>query len=82
MFRTAPSVTEPVAFVHAGRDLDCYMNTHSRPFFDALSSTDKTFFDFPHRLHYFEPEGDEDPNAGALEQMAKLVPWLQKRCPA
>jgi len=82
VFRTAPSVTEPVAFVHAGRDLDCYMNTHSRPFFDALSSTDKTFFDFPHRLHYFEPEGDEDPNAGALEQMAKLVPWLQERCPA
>jgi hypothetical protein len=79
--KTAPSVTEPVVVVHAGRDLDCYPNTHTRVILDSLSSTDKTFLDFPHRLHYFEPEGDEDPNAGALEQMNKLVPWLESRCP-
>lgn len=81
LLKTATSVTEPVVVVHAGRDLDCYYNTHSRAIYVALSSTDKTFLDFPHRLHYFEPEGDEHPNAGALEQMAKLVPWLSERCP-
>lgn len=79
--KTAPSVTEPVIVVHAGRDLDVYPKTHSQVIFDSLASIDKTFVDFPDRLHYFEPEGDEPPNTGALEQMAKLVPWLQSRCP-
>ncbi|MGE4239428.1 hypothetical protein [Ramlibacter sp.] len=78
--KTAASVTEPVAVVHAGRDLDVYPNTHTKVILDTLGSRDKTVFSFPHRLHYFEPDGDEPQNAGALEQMAKLVPWLQERC--
>ena len=80
IFRTGPSVTEPVAMVQAGRDLDVYPRTHTQPMFDALGSTDKTLFDFPHRLHYFEPEPGEDPNAGVREQMDRLLPWLQERC--
>lgn len=81
LLKTGPSVTEPVAVVHAGRDLDVYPQTHTQAIMDSLASTDKTLFEFPHRLHYFEPEGEEDPNAGALEQMDRLVPWLQSRCP-
>lgn len=79
--KTGVAVTEPVAVVHVGRDLDVYPITHTKTILDALGSTDKTLFEFPRRLHYFEPEGDEPQNAGALEQMAKLVPWLQARCP-
>lgn len=78
--KTAPSVTEPVAVVHAGRDLDAYPQ-HTQVIMDSLGSTDKTLFEFPRRLHYFEPEGDEPQNAGAAEQLAKLLPWLQARWP-
>lgn len=79
--KTAPSVTEPVVVVHAGRDLDVYPETHTRVIFDSLSSKDKTLLDFPHRPHYFEPEGDEPQNEGALEQMNRLLPWLEARFP-
>ena len=79
--KAAPFVTEPVIVVHAGRDLDVYPVTHTKTIVDSLGSTDKTLLEFPNRLHYFEPEGDEPPNAGAMEQMARLVPWLQERCP-
>jgi hypothetical protein len=78
--KTAPSVTEPVAVVHAGRDLDAYPQ-HTKVIMDSLGSADKTLFEFPRRLHYFEPEGDEPQNAGAAEQLAKLLPWLQARWP-
>src|SRR6218665_2474425 len=81
MAKTAPAVTEPVVVVHAGRDLDVYPRTHTQTIIDALASSDKSLLEFPHRLHYFEPEGDEPPNAGALEQMNQLLPWLQERCP-
>jgi alpha-beta hydrolase superfamily lysophospholipase len=81
LLKNAPAVTEPVAVVHAGKDLDVYPRTHTDRIFDALGSTDKTLFDFPHALHYFEPDEGEDPNAGAIAQMAKLVPWLQSRVP-
>lgn len=79
--KTAPAVTEPVVVVHAGRDLDVYPLTHTRTIMDALGSTDKTLLEFAHRLHYFEPEGDEPQNAGALEQMDSLLAWLQQRFP-
>jgi alpha-beta hydrolase superfamily lysophospholipase len=81
ILKTGPSVTEPVVVVHAGRDLDVYPHTHSNAIFNALSSQDKTFLDFPNRLHYFEPEDDEPENAGALEQMTALLAWLESRCP-
>ena len=81
LLKTGPATTEPVALVHAGRDLDAYPRTHTQAIFNALGSRDKTLFDFPNRLHYFEPEGDEHPNAGALEQMAQLLPWLEARFP-
>ncbi|MCW5238379.1 alpha/beta hydrolase [Verminephrobacter eiseniae] len=81
MAKTAPAVTEPVVVVHAGRDLDVYPRTHTQAIIDALASSDKSLLEFPRRLHYFEPEGDEPPNAGALEQMDQLLPWLQERCP-
>ena len=55
--------------------------THSRAIFDALASTDKTYIDFPNALHYFEPDAGEADNAGAQEQMAQLLPWLQERAP-
>ena len=42
---------------------------------------DKTLIDFPTALHYFEPDEGEADNAGALEQMARLLPWLQQRMP-
>lgn len=71
----------PVVVVHTGRDLDVYPRTHTRRLFDALASSDKTLLEFPRRLHYFEPEGDEPVNAGALELMAPLLAWLQERCP-
>jgi alpha-beta hydrolase superfamily lysophospholipase len=81
VFKNAPDVKEPVVVVHAGRDLDVYPRTHSQALFDALGSTDKTIIEFPNRLHYFEPDEGEDENAGAIEQMSKLVPWLSSRMP-
>jgi alpha-beta hydrolase superfamily lysophospholipase len=81
LFKTAPTITIPMIFVHAGRDLDCYMNTHSRPIFEAFGSADKTFADFPDALHYFEPDEGEHENAGALAQAARVVPWLKERMP-
>ncbi len=81
LLKNAPAVTEPVAVVHAGKDLDVYPRTHTQRILDALGSTDKTFFDFPEALHYFEPAEGEDPNAGALAQMSKVVPWLESRVP-
>lgn len=81
LLKNAPAVTEPVAVIHAGRDLDVYPRTHTQRILDSLGSTDKTYFDFPEALHYFEPADGEDPNAGAMAQMAKVVPWLESRIP-
>ncbi len=81
LLKNAPAVTEPVAVVHAGRDLDVYPRTHTQRIWNALGSTDKTYFDFPEALHYFEPAAGEDPNAGAMAQLGKVVPWLQSRVP-
>ena len=75
------AITEPVVVVNAGRDMDVYPRTHSRAIFDALASRDKTYIDFPDALHYFEPAEGEADNAGALAQMARLLPWLQERLP-
>jgi alpha-beta hydrolase superfamily lysophospholipase len=79
LLKNAPAITEPAIVVHAGRDLDAHLRAHSRPIFEALGSQDKTFLEFPNQLHYFEPDVGEGDNAGALEQMAQLVPWLQQR---
>ncbi|WP_321818533.1 MULTISPECIES: alpha/beta fold hydrolase [unclassified Paraburkholderia] len=81
LLKNAPSIKVPMIFVHAGRDLDCYLNTHSRPIFDAFGSDDKTFVEFADQLHYFEPDEGQDDNAGALAQAAKVVPWLKERAP-
>lgn len=81
LLKNGAAITEPVALVNAGRDLDVYPQAHSRAIFDALASTDKTYFDFPGQLHYFEPGEGEADNAGAKAQMDVLVPWLQERCP-
>lgn len=81
LLRNGSAITEPVVVVNAGRDMDVYPETHSRAIFHALASKDKTYLDFPDALHYFEPAEGEADNAGALAQMAKLVPWLQERVP-
>ena len=81
LLRNGHAITEPVVVVNAGRDMDVYPQTHSRAIFDALASTDKTYIDFPNALHYFEPDAGEADNAGAQEQMAQLLPWLQERAP-
>lgn len=81
LLKNGPAITEPVVVVNAGRDLDVYPCTHSRAIFEALASQDKTYLDFPDRLHYFEPDEGEDDNAGAQAQLAQLVPWLQARLP-
>lgn len=76
-----PAITEPVIVVNAGRDLDVYPEAHSKAIFNALGSRDKTYLDFPDNLHYFEPDEGEADNAGALLQLAKVVPWLESRMP-
>jgi pimeloyl-ACP methyl ester carboxylesterase len=81
LLRNGHAITEPVIVVNAGRDMDVYPQTHSRAIFDALASKDKTWLDFPDKLHYFEPDQGEADNAGALEQMDRLLPWLQERVP-
>jgi hypothetical protein len=81
LLKNGHAVTEPVVVVNAGRDLDVYPETHSRAIFAALASVDKTYLDFPANLHYFEPDAGENDNAGAMAQMARLLPWLQARCP-
>ena len=81
LLKNGSAITEPVVMVNAGRDLDVYPDTHSKAIFSALGSTDKTYLDFPDKLHYFEPDEGEADNAGALAQMAQLVPWLQSRVP-
>lgn len=82
LLKNGPAITEPVVLVNAGRDLDVYPETHSKAIFRALGSTDKIYLDFPEQLHYFEPDPGQPDNAGAMEQMAKLVPWLQERIEA
>jgi len=81
LIKNGPAITEPAVVVNAGRDLDVYAETHSKAIFSALGSTDKTYLDFPDSLHYFEPGEGEPENAGALMQMAKLLPWLEARMP-
>ncbi len=81
LLRNGHAITEPVVVVNAGRDMDVYPETHSKAIFNALASKDKTYLDFPNALHYFEPGEGEADNAGALAQMAKLIPWLQERVP-
>jgi len=82
LLKTAAAITIPTAVVNAGRDRDVYPETHSKAIYGALAARDKAYFDFPDRLHYFEPNEGEDPVAAVREQMAKVLPWLQERCPA
>jgi hypothetical protein len=79
--KTGPSVSEPVVVIQAGRDLDVYPKTHSKVIFNAISSADKEYWDFPKALHYFEPEDDANDNASLDALMAKLVPWVAARFP-
>jgi len=81
LLKTAAAVTEPTAVVNAGRDRDVYPEAHSKAIVGALAATDKTYFDFPNRLHYFEPDEGENPTAPVSELMTKLLPWLEERCP-
>jgi hypothetical protein len=82
LLKTAAAVTVPTALVNAGRDRDVYPEAHSKAIFRALAAKDKAYFDFPDRLHYFEPNEGEDPALPVREQMGKVIPWLQERCPA
>ena len=77
----APAITEPSLVINAGRDLDVYPDTHSRRTFDALSSPDKTYWEFPDALHYFEPAHEGDGNRALDELMSRLLPWLEERAP-
>jgi alpha-beta hydrolase superfamily lysophospholipase len=61
LLKTAAAVTVPTALVNAGRDRDVYPEAHSKAIFRALGAKDKAYFDFPDRLHYFEPNEGEDP---------------------
>jgi len=79
--KTGHMVSEPAVVIQAGRDLDVYPGTHSKVVFNALSSTDKDYWDFPEALHYFEPEDDSSDNASLDALMAKLVPWVASRFP-
>lgn len=81
LLETAAAITEPTAVVNAGRDRDVYPEAHSKAIFRALAATDKAYFEFPNRLHYFEPDEGEDPTAPVRDLMAKLLPWLEERCP-
>jgi hypothetical protein len=81
LLETAAAIAEPTALVNAGRDLDVYPEAHSKAIFRALAAKDKTYFDFPDRLHYFEPDEGEDPTAPVRDLMSKLLPWLEERCP-
>lgn len=80
-FRLA-EITVPTAVVNAGRDRDVDPETHAKAIFRALAAKDKAYFDFPDRLHYFEPDEGQDPAAPVRELMGKLLPWLQERCSA
>ncbi len=82
LLKTAAAITEPAAVINAGRDRDVYPETHSKAIFRALAAKDKAYFEFPNRLHYFEPDEGEDPTAPVRELMGTLLPWLQERCPA
>jgi alpha-beta hydrolase superfamily lysophospholipase len=82
LLKTAAAIAEPAAVVNAGRDRDVYPETHSKAIFRALATKDKAYFEFPNRLHYFEPDEGEDPTAPVRELMGTLLPWLQERCPA
>jgi hypothetical protein len=81
LLETAAAITGPTAVVNAGRDLDVYPEAHSKAIFRALAAKDKTYFDFPDRLHYFEPDEGEDPTAPVRDLVSKLLPWLEERCP-
>ncbi|MBP0630520.1 alpha/beta fold hydrolase [Cupriavidus sp. AcVe19-1a] len=81
LIKNASTIRIPMILIHAGRDLDCYMEAHSKAIFDAFASSDKTFVDFPDQLHYFEPDEGQPQNAGALAQVEKVLPWLESRVP-
>jgi pimeloyl-ACP methyl ester carboxylesterase len=79
--RNAPKLTVPGLVIHAGRDLDVFPETHSRPIYESLGSTDKEYWDFPDALHYFEADEGESGTASLDTLMARLVPWIEQRFP-
>jgi pimeloyl-ACP methyl ester carboxylesterase len=77
VLRTAPAIAEPTLVIQAGRDLDVYPDTHGRKIYESLGAVDRTYWDIPDALHYFEAD---DTGVSSLDAvMARTVGWLQER---
>jgi pimeloyl-ACP methyl ester carboxylesterase len=72
-------IPDPTLVVHAGRDREIYPATDAQPIFEAVAARDKTFVEFEHARHYFEPDfgAREAPDVEAL--MNTLTAWIQER---
>lgn len=81
VLRNAGSIRIPALVINAGRDLEVHPETHSKAIHAALASADKSYWDFPDALHYFEDDEGETGNAQLNAVMSRLVPWLAERFP-
>lgn len=77
--RNLASIPQPTLVVNAGRDKEIYPATDAAPIFEACVAEDRTFREFPHARHYFEPDfgASESPDVEAL--MDLVVPWIRDR---
>lgn len=81
VLKTGPAIDIPALVVNAGRDLDVHPETHSKAIHAALGSADKTYWDFPDALHYFEDDDDQTDNAQLAALTERLVSWIAERFP-
>jgi pimeloyl-ACP methyl ester carboxylesterase len=74
-----PQITEPSLFINAGKDQEIFPKTDAIPMFNAIAAKDKTYVDFPHARHYFEPEFGAREAPDVEKVMDVVVPWILER---
>jgi len=74
-----PQITEPTLFINAGKDQEIFPRTDAIPMFNAIAAKDKTYVDFPHARHYFEPEFGAREAPDVERVMDVVVPWIVER---
>ena len=74
-----PQITEPSLFINAGKDQEIFPLTDAVAMFQAIAAKDKTYVDFPHARHYFEPEFGAREAPDVEKVMDVVVPWVLER---
>jgi predicted dienelactone hydrolase len=74
-----PQITEPSLFINAGKDQEIFPKSDAIPMFNAIAAKDKTYVDFPHARHYFEPEFGAREAPDVEKVMDVVTPWILDR---